>query len=143
MNSKLLLVIVALIVIFGAFTFLGNKNTSTPSSTNQSDSTKSKVSTTPTARGANNQVVNVILADSGFVPKDITVKAGTTVVWINKSGKAATVNSDDHPTHQLYPFLNLGELPNSSSLQVVFDKVGKYTYHNHLNASETGTVVVE
>ena len=143
MNSKLLLIIIALIVVFGAFISLGNKKTSTPSSTNQPDSMKSEVSTTPAAMEANSQVTNVILGDAGFVPKDIAVKAGTTVVWINKSGKAATVNSDDHPTHRLYPFLNLGEFPNSSSLQVVFDKAGKYGYHNHNNASETGTVTIE
>lgn len=144
MNSKLLLIliIVVLIVVFGAFTFLGNKKTSTPSSTT-SDSIKSEVSTTPAVTETNGQVTNVILGDSGFVPKDITVKQRTTVVWINKSGTAATVNSDDHPTHQLYPFLNLGEFPSSSSLQVIFDKAGKYSYHNHNNASEIGTVTVE
>ena len=143
MNSKLLLIIIALIVVFGAFIFLGNKKTSPTTPTNQSDSIKSGVSTTPAATEANSQVANVILGDSGFVPKDITVKQRTMVVWINKSGKAATVNSVDHPTHQLYPFLNLGEFPNSSSLQVVFDKAGRYGYHNHNNASQTGTVTVE
>lgn len=143
MNSKILLVIVALIVVLGAFILLGNKSTSTPSSNNQSDSVKSEVSTTPAATETSNQIANVILGDLGFVPQDITVKAGTTMVWINKSGKAATVSSDDHPTHKLYPFLNLGEFSSSSSLQVIFDKAGTYSYHNHLNASQTGTVTVE
>lgn len=141
MSSKLLLVIVALIVVFGAFTFLGNKNTN-PTTSNQPEPTISQ-QTTPAVMEANKQVVNVILGDSAFVPKDIIVKAGTRVIWINKSGKAATVSSDDHPTHRLYPFLNLGEFPNSSSLQVVFDKAGKYGYHNHNNASEIGTVTIE
>lgn len=143
MNSKLLLVIVVLIVAFGAFTFLANKNTSTPSSTKQPESMKSQKTTTPAVTQANSQVANVILGDSGFVPKDIIVKAGTRVIWRNSSGKAATVNSDNHPTHRLYLFLNLGEFPDGSSVQVVFDKAGKYGYHNHYNASETGTVTVE
>jgi plastocyanin len=142
MNSKLLLVIVGLIVVFGAFTFLASKSTNPTTSTKQPESTKSQ-ETTPAVTETNNQVTNVILGDSGFVPKDIAVKQSTTVIWINKSGKAATVNSVDHPTHQLYPFLNLGEFPNSSSLQVVFDKAGKYGYHNHNNASQIGTVTVE
>lgn len=130
--NKILIAIVTLIVVFGAFTFLGNKKA--PMKSQQA---------TPTATQTNSQVANVILGDSGFVPKDITVKQSTTVIWINKSGKAATVNSNDHPTHSLYPFLNLGEFPNSSSLQVVFEKKGKYDYHNHLNASEVGTITVE
>lgn len=141
--NKILLIIVVLIAAFGAFIILGNKNTSTPSSTNQSNSIKSEVSATPAVTESNGKEANVILGDSGFVPKDITVKQSTKVIWRNSSGKAASVNSDDHPTHQLYPFLNLGEFSNSSFLQVVFDKVGKYNYHNHYNASETGTVTVE
>lgn len=142
MNSKLLLVIVALIVAFGAFTFLGNKNTSPTISTKQPEPTvvKSNETTKPAVTQPNNPVVTIVLTDSGFVPKDITVKAGTRVIWRNSSGKAASVNSDDHPTHRLYPFLNLGEFPDGSSVQVVFDKAGKYGYHNHYNASETGTI---
>lgn len=141
MNSKLLLVaILTLIAVFGGFIFLGNKNTNTPS---RSSSIQSEESVTPAEKEVNEKITNVILGDSGFVPKDITVKAGTTVVWINKSGKSATVNSDDHPTHSLYPFLNLGEFPNSSTLEVVFEKKGKYSYHDHYNATSTGTVTVE
>ena len=141
MNSKLLLIIVALIVVFAAFTLFANKNTSTPSSTKQSDSMKSQQAT-PVVTQAN-MIANVILGDTGFVPKDITVKPGTRVVWVNKSGKAATVSSDDHPTHSLYPFLNLGEFANGTTVQVVVEKPGKYSYHNHLNASEVGTITAE
>ena len=141
--KKILLVLVVLIVAFGAFTFLGNKKMSTPSSTKQPESMKSEVSTTPAVTQANSQVANIILGDSGFVPKDITVKAGTRVIWVNKSGKTATVNSDDHPTHRLYPFLNLGEFADGSSVQVVVEKAGKYSYHNHFNASETGTITAQ
>lgn len=141
MNAKFLLVtIVALIAVFAGFIFLGNKNTSSPL---ESSSMQSEEAITPAASETNGQTVNVILGDLGFVPKDITVKAGTTVVWINKSGKAATVNSDDHPTHSMYPFLNLGEFPNSSTLEAVFEKKGKYSYHDHYNATSTGTVTVE
>lgn len=139
--KKILLIIIILIVALGAFTFLGNKKTSPTNSTKQSGSMKTQ-GTKPT-QTLNNQVVNVILGDSGFVPKDITVKAGSRVVWINKSGKNATVNSYTHPTHLLYPFLNLGEFANATTVQVVVDKIGKYSYHNHLNPNETGTITVE
>lgn len=135
MNSKILLIIIVLIVAFGAFTFLADKNKNIPSST--------QPTIMPSGAETNNQDANVILGDSGFVPKDITVKAGIKVVWINKSGKTATVNSDNHPTHLLYPFLNLGEFANSSVVQTVFDKPGRYSYHNHLNPNEKGSVTVE
>ncbi|MBI2613709.1 MAG: cupredoxin domain-containing protein [Candidatus Levybacteria bacterium] len=134
MNSKILLAIVALIVIFGAFILLGNKKTSLTTSIEKS---------TPTQVQILKENVTVTLSDSGFTPKDITVKAGTRIIWVNKSGKAATVNSDDHPTHRLYPFLNLGEFADSSSVQVIVEKAGKYNYHNHYSASETGTITAQ
>lgn len=138
--NKILITIVALIVVFGSFIVLGNKNTN-PTTSNQPEPTISQQATPAVTQ--TNQVMNVILGDLGFAPKDITVKAGTKIIWINKSGKIATVNSDDHPTHRLYPFLNLGEFADGSSLQAVVEKAGKYSYHDHYNASQTGTVTVE
>ena len=129
-----------LIDVLGAFTFFGNKKTNP--TTKQSESTQSQ-QTTPIVTEPNNPAVTINLTDLGFAPKDITVKAGARIVWLNSSGKAATVSSDDHPTHRLYPFLNLGEFAGGSSVQVVVEKPGKYTYHNHLNASETGTITAE
>lgn len=137
MNSKILLIIVILAVGFGAFTLLGNKKTMpTPTTSTQ------KVIPVVTET-INSEVTNITLTDSGFMPKDITVKSGTRLIWINKSGKSATVSSDDHPTHRLYTFLNLGKFEDGSSVQVVVDTVGKYSYHDHLNATSTGTVTVE
>lgn len=140
--KKILIIIIVLIIVLGAFTFFGNKKTSPATSTKQSGSTVSQ-QVTPVAINPNKQIVNVILGDSGFTPKDITVKVGATVIWKNSSGKTATVNSANHPTHLLYPFLNFGEFANSSSVQFVFDKPGKYSYHNHLIPSEEGTVTVQ
>lgn len=137
--NKSLMAIIVLIVVLGTFIFLGNKTTSTSIQQPKSISENS-ASTEIDQQG---KVVNVALADNGFTPKDITVKTGTRVVWTNSSGKAGTVSSNDHPTHRLYPFLNLGEFSDDSSVQVVFEKQGNYTYHNHLNASQKGTVTVE
>ncbi len=139
MNNKFLLIVVVLIVVFGAFTFLGGKKTSPTAVTNNPTSTQTVVS--PVQQKA--QTNNVLLTSAGFEPKDIVVKAGTKVVWVNKSGKTATVNSDNHPTHKLYPFLNLGEFADGSSVEVVFDKVGKYTYHNHYSSAQVGSVTVQ
>lgn len=132
MNNKVLLVIVVLIVAIGAFTLFGNNK--------KGPTTSTEKTTNPTVTEPNNPIVDIILTDSGFAPKEITVKAGTTVTWRNSSGKTATVNSNDHPTHRLYPFLNLGEFTGDFAIQAIVEKAGKYSYHNHLNPSETGTI---
>lgn len=87
------------------------------------------------------QVIN--LTKNGFDPAIIKVKVGILIQWINQSGVEASVNSADHPTHQMYTPLNLGKFPNGSSVSFIFDKPGTYKYHNHLNSSQTGVIVVE
>ncbi len=89
------------------------------------------------------QEQRVSLTDSGFEPAKITIKSGTKVTWTNSSGKEATVNSDPHPTHTNYPPLNLGRFNDGDSLSFTFDKPGTYGYHDHLDPSKKGTVVVQ
>ncbi|MDP2638034.1 MAG: cupredoxin domain-containing protein [Candidatus Levybacteria bacterium] len=130
-----------IVVAVGALAIFGNKNAATQEI--QPTTMESEKTASPTTMQKDNSDVTVILDNTGFTPKDITVKTGTKVVWTNSSGETATVNSDNHPNHLLYPFLNLGEFRDGSSLEVVFDKAGMYGYHNHYNASQIGTVTVE
>ncbi len=119
MNTKVILGLAAILIVAGAgVMFLGQN------------------------KQAGSRANRVTLTASGFTPQSITVKAGTTVIWTNNSGATATVNSDNHPTHLVYPPLNLGSFGNSETLLLVFDQPGTYKYHNHLNASQTGVVVV-
>ena len=85
----------------------------------------------------------IILTSNGFAPVSITIKAGSTITWINKSGEIATINSDPHPIHTVYSRLNLGQFPDKAALILTFDKPGTYGYHNHLNPSQKGAIVVQ
>src|SRR3989338_7507273 len=40
---------------------------------------------------------------AGFAPKTLIIKKGEMVIFENKTGKSASVASDEHPTHLLYP----------------------------------------
>ncbi|MCL5970242.1 MAG: cupredoxin domain-containing protein [Patescibacteria group bacterium] len=136
MNNKLVWLVVAVLVVGGGGALLlSNKSNNQPAQTvNQAQNT------TPTQQMEES---NVTVTGSGYEPKTITVKQGTKVVWKNTSGGPVTVNSDAHPTHLLWPFLNLGKFEDGSSVSVVFEKPGTYTYHNHLNVSQVGTVIVK
>lgn len=141
MNSKILIGAVILIVVIGAVVLMANKGgyqapaVETQPPSNASSSNEEKTTSVEQA--------TVTLAQSGFEPETITVKSGTKVIWTNSSGKLATVDSAGHPSHLAYPPLNLGEFGNGSQVSLVFDKTGTYTYHNHLNPSQTGQVIVE
>ncbi len=139
-NNKLLLAGFAVVVVVLAGVALLNtkgNNTANPVTQNQ------ETNTVPTA--AQEQIVkaDVAVTAQGFEPKTVTIKTGTRVVWTNNSGTAVAVHSAVHPTHLLFPFLNLGEFGNGSTVEVVFDKPGTYIYHNHLDPSQTGTVIVQ
>lgn len=115
---------------------------------NNNATNKVQVSPTPSAVASPSaqpeaKEAKVNLTKAGFEPGALKIKVGTKVTWMNKSGATATVNSDPHPTHTLWPFLNLGKFEDGSSVSATFDSAGTYTYHNHLNPSQTGTVVVE
>ena len=85
----------------------------------------------------------VTYSDSGFSPNSITLKVGEKVEFKNNSSANVQVNSAVHPTHQLYPELNIGVIAPNETKTVTFTKAGTYKYHNHLNASQTGEIVVE
>lgn len=85
----------------------------------------------------------VTITDTGFTPATVAVKAGTKVTWQNKSGATVDIASAVHPTHLVYPKLNLGKVAPGGSVLLVFDTPGSYKYHDHLNPTHSGTVVVE
>lgn len=137
MNKFLYAVIAVLVVVVAGFALFSNKS---KTNVNVTPTVISSPSASPQSTTSQNTVT---LTSSGFQPQTLTVKAGTTVTFVNKSGATATVNSAVHPTHTLFPFLNLGSFDDGQSLQVTFDKTGTFTYHNHLVPSQTGEVVVE
>lgn len=79
---------------------------------------------------------------NGFSPKLVTIAKGSKVIWTNYSGSDVTVNSDNYPTNELYPALNLGMFPNKFSVSLVFTQDGTFHYHDQLHPQWTGTVIV-
>ena len=135
MNNKTVLgIIVILLLVGGAFFifFPSGKDKGKPSAPKAAPS----IAPSPTLR-------TVTLNNNGFLPSTIEIKVGETVSWTNRSGENASVNSDPHPTHNKNTFLNLGEFPSGTTVQTVFSKQGTYGYHNHLNPSQKGIVIVK
>lgn len=119
-----------------------NQTQTPPVNKEQSAPATAPTQASPTAAVPQTQN-GVVLSSSGFMPQTLTIKAGETVTWENSSGGTATVNSDPHPIHTNYPPLNLGQFNDGGTLTLKFDKPGAYGYHNHLNPSQTGKIVVE
>jgi plastocyanin len=136
MNKIVMIGILVLVVLsLGGFAISRSmRSTGVRASTQNSGSTMSQGS-------QNGSTVQV--TPNGFQPMNITIKVGTTVAWTNNSGKDVSINSDNHPTHLLYPLLNLGRVSDGGQVSLTFNTPGTYGYHNHLNPSQTGTITVQ
>lgn len=151
MNSKILVVAVVtvVIVIVSVFLFVNKSGVTNDTTTGQNTNSNSQTSTGQNTNDSSpqtntqNSTTEVTLTGAGYSPSEIKIKAGSTVIWANKSGKEATVNSDPHPTHFLWPFLNLGNFADGQNFSVKFEKSGVYTYHNHFDPNHKGKVIVE
>ena len=82
----------------------------------------------------------VVYTDSGFSPQTLTVKVGTTVTFRNESESQMWVGSDPHPLHTHHP--DFDQLGDERTYSFTFTKTGNYHYHNHLDPSHVGTVMV-
>lgn len=88
--------------------------------------------------------VTITISDTEFSPATVTVKAGTTVTFVNNGQGLHRPASDPHPTHTDLPgFDSKRGLSTGESYSFVFDKVGTWGFHDHLNTSMTGSVVVQ
>ena len=144
MSKTLMGVLVAIVVVAGLWFVLKSKgeNTVVAPTTNETSSTTNEA-TKPAEPAMAENASSVSIRATGFEPQALTVKVGTKVTWTNKSDVAGNVSSAVHPTHLVYPPLNLGDVAAGQSVSLTFDKAGTYKYHNHLNPSQFGSVVVE
>jgi plastocyanin/anti-sigma-K factor RskA len=68
------------------------------------------------------QAVAVDLINFAFSPVEITIKAGTTVVWTNKDEATHTVTADDG-------LFDSGSMKQNEQFQFTFDAPGTYLYY--------------
>ncbi|MBI3495579.1 cupredoxin domain-containing protein [Candidatus Berkelbacteria bacterium] len=121
--------------------------TTPAATTSTSTAITAKPASTPTTAATSSSTqtaAKVSYTDSGFSPASITVKSGTTVTFTNTSSQSMWVASDPHPIHTgLAGFDERASVEKGGTYSFTFTKVGSFGYHNHLNPSDTGTVVVQ
>ena len=121
-------------------------NADTSTGTGINTGTNVNVDATPTT-------ATIIYNASSFSPSSVTIKKGGTVSWVNSGTGNMWVASAQHPTHTVYDGTSREQhCPNSgtafdqcaggSNYSFKFDKTGTWNYHDHLNATAFGKVVV-
>lgn len=159
------IVIIAVLVIGGVLLFSGgeepagdNNATTTQDETMEmenempSDATTSDATSSDTADTSVDATVTY--TTDGFSPTTVEVSQGDTVRFVNEGTGEMWVASAVHPTHTEYSGTSREEhcengsesafdqCGTSESFTFTFDQSGEWGYHNHVNSSHTGMVIV-
>ena len=96
--GKLLIGLIIIIIILGAFFYFQKTDSSKNISDNQITEEDQLV------QNINQPNSNIIeFTDSGYSPSTLTIKKGDTVTFINKQNSLTWPASAIHPTHTVYP----------------------------------------
>lgn len=86
----------------------------------------------------------IVLTDSGFSPRELTINEGDTVTFVNKRERYFWPASDFHPTHTAYPDFDAKKaLAPGATWSFRFPEPGIYKYHDHLSPFFFGIVKVK
>jgi len=145
--KKVIAIGIVLIFLIGAiFYFAGNSDknsttntssTSTETTTNSNSSAiKNTVKPNTNIQTVKSSVAYINIYKDSFSPKNLTIKAGTTVTWVNKDSNFQAVVADMMgPTSP--------DLITNGTYSYKFITPGIYGYHSKNNATTTGTIIVE
>lgn len=85
----------------------------------------------------------VTLTKDGFEPEELVILKGDTVSFVTFLDSPFWPASDFHPSHTIYPeFDSLEYISPDKTWEFVFNKEGRWKFHDHTNASYDGAIIV-
>lgn len=110
---------------------------------NSNSNTQGQYSDESDIQGNDVSVQEIVYDGSKFSPSSLTIKKGDIVIFKNSGDGAFWPASGPHPSHTNYPeFDAKSSVSTGKTFQFKFSKVGNWPFHDHLNASATGTIKV-
>ena len=153
MNKTFVTVLILIIVVFGGYFLFKNPKVQAPTT----ETLPTETSQLENMQTKTTQYV-VTYTNEGYSPSEMTVRVGTIVIWQNNSSQNMWTASAMHPSHIVYSGSSLSEhcpdtagtsfdtckgIAPGSSWSFTFNKKGSWGYHDHLNASHFGKIIVE
>ena len=100
--------------------------------------------TNTAAKSATPKLAYVKISDNGFTPATLSISKGTVVVWQAQGNtKTVVVASNPYPKDNDLKSLKSTQLGSGASYRYQFNTAGTYNYHDDLNPTTNGTVVVK
>ena len=149
MNRSVIVALIVFVIVVGGI-FLFNKNVGAPVAENNTETvnptptqTETDVEVDVTPEVTVPQTVEVSMTDAGYVPSVVTIKKGDIVKFTNNGTKSNWPASAPHPTHTDYPAFDPKKgVAVGESWSFTFDQVGRWPFHNHLNSTRFGAIIV-
>lgn len=89
------------------------------------------------------QVAYISITDQGFVPAELKITRGMSVVWRNETTAPHQIASNPYPERSDLPGLNAqNHLLPQSEYSYTFAETGTFGYHDYLNPTINGMVTV-
>ena len=86
----------------------------------------------------------ISITETGFLPENLTIKSGDTVVFVNNGQAQHWPASDPHPAHTNYAGFDAEKsLETGDTFNFTFTKTGVWEFHDHLNPVLRGTIIVQ
>ncbi len=86
----------------------------------------------------------VSYGNDGFSPRNLSIKKGDTVRFVNNSDEDMWVASNPHPVHTDLSGFDAGHAYTSNQIFIyTFNQQGTWGYHNHVHSSSEGSVIVK
>ena len=146
--KNVIVIVIVIVIILGGVWYISSNKTREPGTGNQVSPTGNLVS----------NVVTITSSGSGFSPSTLGIRQGETVTFENEGAQPSWPASAIHPTHTVYPNSNIAKCASAEENTIFdsckgllkgeawsfrFDIVGTWKYHDHLNPSHYGTIIVE
>jgi plastocyanin len=147
MSKAIIAIIVAVVIGGGGYLVLHKNSNDSSKKSNASALSQASSSSGNSSQGTTNSsqpvVATITYSNNGFSPSTVTIKAGDTIAIKNTSSRDLQFDSDPHPSHTDDEELNVGIVSSGQTMTLKVGKTGSHGYHNHLNPSDTGTIVVQ
>ena len=151
MNKIIIGIIILIVIVAGSYLLFMNYSAPADNSNVSTQLTNQETPITSQEMPPAGQNI-VVYTDNGYSPNPIKIKVGDTVTFKNESSQSMWTASAMHPTHNQYPttggcwgstFDACQGIQPGDSWSFKFDLAGNWKYHNHLNATHFGSIVVE
>src|SRR5258708_2061143 len=110
MKTFIAVVVILVVVVGGYFLFIHKAAAPvTPEVAPVTETAPTTATSTPAVATPPTKTVTITYTNAGFLPKSVSVAAGTQITWVNKSSGGMWVASNPHPIHNGYDGTTVSE----------------------------------